>query len=192
MYNLTRALARTLPTFEVLNNHEFKVVGIRVKRPTYSVLYHRTDRGLRGLQELNLDVSLFKATRSSILDLGCGDGKLVTELSGLGYQIHGADLYLNENQERSPLFIQADAFQLPMESMSYDLILSTWSVFSFEPVAQMGALLTQAARVLRPGGAILMAPITEEDRIYAIQKAAMRLGLKIRMNPKTGLIRCEK
>ena len=192
MNNLIITAAHALPIYQTMYNSGGEVRGVRIKRSTYSIYYHRTARGVRELKESGLDRFIFKSQGRRILDLGCGDGKLVKELRKFGFDIHGLDVFLSDGQENDPNFVPGDAFRTPFASQTFDMILSTWSVFSYEPLAQIHALLTEAKRMLRTGGSIFITPVQEPARVQAIQFAGERLKMKVTMDPATGLIRCQR
>jgi len=97
-------------------------------------------------------------TASHILDVGCGTGVLISELSDLAnVQVHGLDInrqYLNITVRQSSVacLTQADAHALPYISSIFDIsfchFLLLWVVDPAKVVAEM-------ARVTKPGGAVL-------------------------------------
>jgi ubiquinone/menaquinone biosynthesis C-methylase UbiE len=100
------------------------------------------------------------------VDLGCGPGDLVLELARLapGLHITGVDLapemlvQAGARAEESGLgdrvaFRPGDAQEIPFPDGSLDLVISTFSLHHWSaPVA----VLDEIARVLRPGGALLV------------------------------------
>ena len=102
----------------------------------------------------------------SILDYGCGQGRLVYRFRELGFDARGFDLH-NTVEYRDPAdrvyfgFIKnpvadtadttfaAEAFRIPFEDSSFDLVLST-SVL--EHVVDIDPVMSEIARVLKPSG----------------------------------------
>jgi SAM-dependent methyltransferase len=117
---------------------------------------------------LDLRQYLFKRagcqTAKRILDVGCGTGVLVSELSDLvSAQVHGLDinrqyLKISTQQTADAFLTQADAFALPYISGIFDIcfchFLLLWVMDPAKAVAEM-------ARVTKPGGAVLA--IAEPD-----------------------------
>lgn len=96
----------------------------------------------------------------TVLDAGCGPGHWSSYLDQRGLVVHGLDL--------SPRFVQHAraafphiAFEvgsldaIPAASEALDGILAWYSLIHTEP-ARIPATLTEFARVLRPGGALLL------------------------------------
>ncbi|MCU1653729.1 MAG: Methyltransferase type 11, partial [Pseudonocardia sp.] len=105
-----------------------------------------------------------------VLDIGSGPGYLareMAELAGQGGTVHGVDI--SENMlaiarttgpaQGSPLesapveFSAGEANTLPFPDGSFDVVAVTQV---YEYVAEVAAALTEAHRVLRPGGRLLV------------------------------------
>ena len=91
------------------------------------------------------------------LDLGCGDGRLSAELAAR--ELVGADtsrVALDRARERLPgarlVLVEPDA-PLPSPDSEYDLVLCTDTI---EHVRDVQLLLSEARRVLRPGGRLAL------------------------------------
>lgn len=83
-----------------------------------------------------------------MLDIGCGTGANLT-LAGAGVRTLGVDIHI---EELAPGMLQGDAVSLPLRSRSVDVILA---LDVLEHVDD-GALLEEAARVLRRGGRLIL------------------------------------
>jgi len=92
------------------------------------------------------------------LDLGCGEGSNTRELVRLGARMHAIDVaptfirYARDAEIAEPLgiaYLVADATDLPFTSSSFDFATAFMSMMD---MANHGAALCEAARVLRPGG----------------------------------------
>lgn len=101
-----------------------------------------------------------KSTEIDVLDIGCGNGALLKELSpvirsGVGVDLSNAllDLARKNNETNKKLsFKPVTGPQLPLEDKSVDLIISMLSFryLDWDP------LMDEVKRILRPGGRILI------------------------------------
>jgi MPBQ/MSBQ methyltransferase len=97
--------------------------------------------------------------RRRALDAGCGTGFQTAILLELGYETLGVDLsagLLGAAQHRCPAarLVQGDLAALPWRHGTVDLVVSCGSTLSF--VGEPGRALSELARVLRPGGRLLI------------------------------------
>ncbi len=106
------------------------------------------------------------------IDIGCGTGLLAIELAqqAPGLHITGIDLapemlmQARENADRANIgsrtsFRSGDAVRLPFEDRSLDMVVSTLSLHHWaDPVA----VFNEIDRVLRPGGAFLVADLRRD------------------------------
>ena len=92
------------------------------------------------------------------LDVGCGEGSNTREFVRLGETVHAIDVgptfirYARDAERAEPLgiaYLVADATNLPFASGSFDFATAFMSLMD---MADHGAALREAARVLRPGG----------------------------------------
>lgn len=131
-----------------------------------------------------------------ILDLGCGTGQFLPRLRSrfAAATIVGADLspgMLNEAKRRRPSNVGlalADAMQLPLASSSIDVVTCSES-FHWYP--DQAAAVDELARVLRPGGRLLIASIamTTEVGSRAVERWTTDRGQPIRALPPKALRR---
>ncbi len=95
----------------------------------------------------------------SCLDLGCGTGRAIPLLAAAGWRVTGVDvsqdqLRIAERQagDDAERLVHADAHELPFPDESFDAVVSILTHTDFDdPVAA----LTEARRVLRPGGSFV-------------------------------------
>lgn len=90
------------------------------------------------------------------LDLGCGTGRNFLSIVESGRSVVGVDrsadqLRLARTRTDGPLFV-ADAAVLPLADASFDTVIAMWISTDVE---DFGAVLREAARVLRPGGVLV-------------------------------------
>lgn len=96
------------------------------------------------------------ATQNSfktILDVGCGTGKLVKFLREKGIKAYGCDPFSIKRNSR--IFTKASARKLPYQDNSFDL-LTCISVVEHLKKAEMRRFLLEAKRVLKEDGSIFL------------------------------------
>lgn len=125
----------------------------------YPELYaHRDDDEAQHCLDLLPRLAPLSAQGRPVLDLGCGDGRHLVQLSAQGTPCLGLDLsrpLLRQAQLRSatlPL-VQGDMRTLPFPSQSLDSILNLFTAFGyFGPLADNKPVLAEVARCLAPQG----------------------------------------
>ena len=95
-----------------------------------------------------------------ILDAGCGPGHWSDALSRDGHEVVGVDAsrrFLGSARRRFPHvgFISGDLAALPLPTGSVGGVLSWFSIIHTAP-AEVTAILRELARVLSPGGSLLL------------------------------------
>jgi 2-polyprenyl-6-hydroxyphenyl methylase/3-demethylubiquinone-9 3-methyltransferase len=108
-----------------------------------------------------------------LVDLGCGGGLLVPRVAALGYRHVGVDVVgsaLRHAQAHGVIPIKGDVLHLPLADGCADVVVAGEIL---EHVADLDAAVTQACRVLRPGGLLVLDTIaaTARARFLAVTLA---------------------
>jgi SAM-dependent methyltransferase len=127
----------------------------------YPLLYaHRTQKeAIEFLVHLSAKIDL---QGGWILDLGCGEGRYLHAMSERGFAPVGIDLsapLLGLARSRLPLvpLIRADMRSLPMRERSFRRVLLMFTTFGYFPtIAEDRRVLSEIARVLVPGGGLVL------------------------------------
>jgi ubiquinone/menaquinone biosynthesis C-methylase UbiE len=101
---------------------------------------------------------------AELIDVPCGFGRHSIPLGRAGYKITGVDrsaAMLEEarrrtGHERYPKLVQADYRELPFPDASFDAALNLYSSLGYFPVEEDTKVLAGIARVLRPGGSLVL------------------------------------
>ncbi len=100
----------------------------------------------------------------TVLDLGSGTGFFTNILSSRYEHVLGLDIstkmlnYAKENRDQRIHWIEADAFELPFQSQSIELIYSNLVIQWFDPLDKA---LTEIMRVLKPGGLFIFSTLVD-------------------------------
>ncbi len=125
-------------------------------QPQTSYAKHRLDLGESRIRKL---LKLLDGEpRGRLLDIGCAGGELTTLLGTLGWQVEGV--------EREPALVAvAGSRGIPVRCLDFDREPFPWAPASFdaavagevlEHVIDTDHLLGEAARILRPGGVLVV------------------------------------
>ncbi|MBO0662163.1 class I SAM-dependent methyltransferase [Jiella sp. MQZ9-1] len=118
--------------------------------------------------------SLRFAGAGSVLDIGCGTGGLVASLTAAGFQAVGVDPHaraLGEAQRSSPegRFAVGRAEALAFDDQSFDAVVFLNSLHHV-PVDAMATALSEARRVKRPEGALLIIEPLAEGSVFEVMR----------------------
>jgi SAM-dependent methyltransferase len=99
---------------------------------------------------------------ASVLDAGCGTGRVAIELSRRGHTVVGVDVdeaMLREARAKAPdlTWIQGDLTDpgLDFGGRTFDVVVMAGNVLIFVPPGSEGLVLANAARWLQPGGVLI-------------------------------------
>ena len=116
---------------------------------------------------------------ATALDVGCGEGRFCRMLAARGIRTVGIDpteALIDEAKRRHPEgdYRIGRAEQLAFPDGSFDLVVSYLSLIDIPDIA---AAIAEMARVLRPGGSLLIANLTSFNTA-AQRSFGARLGLR--------------
>ncbi len=122
---------------------------------TYDETRGGEERGRRFAAEL----AHFLDPELPVLEVGVGTGVIALGLRELGFRVIGVDLSLPmlEHAKRriGPGVVQGDARRLPFADASFDQVAAVWVL---HVAGDVGGVLREIGRVLRPGGRCVVAP----------------------------------
>ncbi|QDU69599.1 class I SAM-dependent methyltransferase [Engelhardtia mirabilis] len=116
------------------------------------------------------------------LDAGCGAGRHLGALLGAGFRSVGVDLSaarLAQARRRRPTasLVRSDLRRLPLAPGRVDLVLSLFSSFGYHGEDGDLAVLAELARVLRPGGSLVLdLPDPDDTAARLVPRSVRRVG----------------
>ncbi len=118
----------------------------------------------------------------TLLDVGCGDGTLLSELSGHDGEILGVDMSVHELRAASAgaRLVQARAQALPFATSSFDWVVSHMALM----LMPLEETLAEMRRVLRSGGRFVAMVQSDLPPQGAFLEFAKRLGAGIEEAPE--------
>jgi ubiquinone/menaquinone biosynthesis C-methylase UbiE len=126
-----------------------------------------------------------------VLDVGCGEGRFASELDRAGVRVVGIDVAeepLRRARERDPALdlrlVDADG-PWPLEDASFDVL---WAGETIEHVADTAGWLSEARRVLRPGGRLLLST-PAHGRLRVLGLALSRRAFEEHFDPRADHLR---
>jgi SAM-dependent methyltransferase len=122
------------------------------------------------ISDLEMLERLVPPSGKEVVDVGCGGGALVRALSDRGARMTGVEISesqmagaVERDDGRGARYLVGRAERLPLDDASADIVVFMRSLHHV-PVADLGAALAEARRVIRPGGAVYVAePLAEGD-----------------------------
>lgn len=135
-------------------------------------IYDETRGGVARGRNYAQTISALLDPGAPVLELGVGTGAVGLGLRELGHPITGVDLsakMLAKAFDRlGPVVAVGDATRLPIGDQRVDTVLCVWVL---QLVSDVRQVLDEVARVLRPGGALLVVsarPTFKDDDIHSV------------------------
>lgn len=168
--------ATSSPDEEALPRGEEKVALVRAMfdriAPRYDLMNRLISLGLDRSWRKRTVRALELAPPSDVVDLACGTGDLCRELTAAGHRAVGVDFSANmlAAAKAGPVpLVRADAAALPLATGAADGLVCGFALRNF---ADLGVVLAEVARVVRPGGRIALLEVDEpRSRFLALGHA---------------------
>ena len=132
--------------------------------------YDQTPNPLLALEERRLTPVLTKFAQQDIVDLGCGTGRWLRRLEPLAPRsltgIDSSAAMLAEARKKcqqSTALIQASGAATPVPDSSCDCVLAS---FLFSYISHTSTFATEIARILRPGGTLIISDLHPDATTY--------------------------
>jgi SAM-dependent methyltransferase len=115
------------------------------------------------------------APGSRVLDLACGTGRVAVPLAQRGYDVAGIDISeraLGVARHDGPGLDlrRGDMRDLPWEAGSFGAVINMWSAFGYFPTkADDERVLAEVARVLAPGGVLVVDTVNQAAFVHLLQ-----------------------
>ncbi len=179
---VARSIVRMLPEADPdLDLDRGRLQGIRTERAEAAAEYFRANaqqwdelRALHGTDtqvETLLPAKLAPAPLGDFLDMGTGTGRVLEVMASHADRCVGVDMSremlavaranLDRADVRNAHVRQGDMYQLPFAADSFDAV-AVHQVLHY--AEDPGAVIAEAARVLRPGGRLAVADLAPHDR----------------------------
>lgn len=136
----------------------------------YSSKFHRLTPDLDFLAFNSLLKYLDPKKDEKILEIGCKKGALVRKLQDLGLEVFGIDINPNNIKKGVAKDLQVmDATNLDFPNKNFDKV---YSLHTFEHIVDIEKAFQELARILKPGGkVILVYPIEPIRGLFALPTA---------------------
>lgn len=116
------------------------------------------------------------AAAGPMLEIGCGEGRVVRELAARAHAVVGLDsaetlVRHARGTDDRPAYVVGDATSLPFAGATFTTVVAYNSLQTMRAFGDMAACVREAARVLTPGGHLCMCvahPMTDVGHVKAV------------------------
>jgi ubiquinone/menaquinone biosynthesis C-methylase UbiE len=138
----------------------------------YAKFYDKTLEYLNSFEQGKLMSIIGVVKDKKVLDIGCGTGRIIRNLTERGAVVTGADIstgMLAVAEEKFPrvTFAEGDIEKLPFKNEEFDVVVATFVIVH---VKELRKAFDEVYRVLKPGGVFVVTNIN--------QRKAPKLKLK--------------
>jgi ubiquinone/menaquinone biosynthesis C-methylase UbiE len=140
------------------------------------------DRRYEGIQRFKYGVVIknLPPVTGRILDLGCGTGMLLAELSAQGRFLVGVDVSLKmlrvaRGRAKGAALVQADADFLPFADGSFEAVVS---VTLLQNMPDPAGTVREVARVLKPGGVAILTSLKHKHSKGELERWVREAGME--------------
>ncbi|MBI5254048.1 MAG: class I SAM-dependent methyltransferase [Euryarchaeota archaeon] len=139
----------------------------------------------RGVPEVG-DVESFVRQDAKILEVGCGNGKTLSQLLGRGYDAVGIDIS-REALKSGGRNLVSDARYLPFPNSSFDVVVCRFVLEHLYEEERIQAI-AEMRRVLRRSGLLFLRAFSTEDMRRSLSQERWRerqlpIGIQSKKNP---------
>lgn len=122
----------------------------------------------------------------SVLDFGCGAGRLSNAIAGYAQEVVGVDIAqsmideanrINQHPDRVR-FTHFDGHRLPFDDDTFDSVVSLISLQHAHPAVQL-VCLVELQRVVRPGGVLVLQIPSHPRKPDDLEPSAMRAAIEL-------------
>jgi SAM-dependent methyltransferase len=173
----------------VVQQHDASAINRAYYERPETRLAYRAEAGLDAVESAL--VEQFLPSAGTVLDLGCGNGRVALALAERGYDVEGVDISPSMIEEARAAaaaagvearFRVGDAVKLPHDENELDAVVFACNGIGHLTRDGKSACLVEVQRVLRPGGVALFSLRTP----YALNRMLPRL-LRNVLLPRKGL-----
>lgn len=146
--------------------HKFNPVRLKFIRETAAAHFRRDSKGLKPFAGL------------SLLDIGCGGGLLSEPMTRLGFTVTGADAS-ERNVKTAAAHAEATGLAIAYRAETAEMLAAEGPAFDVvlnmevaEHVADLKAYLEACAKLVKPGGIMIVATLNKTLKSLALGKIA--------------------
>jgi SAM-dependent methyltransferase len=160
----------------------------------YPILYpHRDDESASREILALLKVLRVEPKKGRALDLACGTGRHTVALREAGFDVYGLDLspvLLGTARERPRLqgrIVQGDMRNLPFQE-EFHLVFNLFTSFGYFSDTENEKAVCEMARILRPGGQLVMDHINVQNLARTLVEEDCRMAGRFRIRQRRRIL----